>query len=169
MKTSFDSRACKFIHDIYPFIKNCHDVESFQKQVRIYNSVTHRKVKVAYGMARICLICSDYCIKIDYSSYGCETYGGCENEYQFYRFAQKEGYDYLFAKVVKVEIFNKEWYIMERINNIGLEEYECNYAEELVSYEESDWLKTYCHDLHNENFGFKNGRCIIIDYAMNHI
>lgn len=167
MKSSIEQRATKFVHDIYPFIKNCKSVGDYIERVAIYNKVTHRKVKVCNGAVRVCFVLSDYCVKIDFNAYGADCYGGCEDEYNFYKYAEEVGYDYLFAYINKIEVCGRTWYVMERINNTCSEDYEWEYAENLVDVDECAWLQQNCQDLHNNNFGFKNGRVVIVDYAYN--
>jgi hypothetical protein len=168
MKSSMEQRAKKFIQSIYPFIKNCEYPEDYRKRVHAYNEITHRHVEVHNGMSRVCLVLSDYCVKIDINRSRTDSYGGCESEYTLYQIAVNEGYDYLFARVEAVEACGRTWYVMERVGNIGLSKYSSTYAYELVSVGEATWLDLHCCDLHNENFGFRNGRIIIVDYAMNY-
>lgn len=168
MKSSMEQRAKKFIQSIYPFIKNCEYPDEYIARVSAYNRITHRHVEVHYGMARVCLVLSDYCVKIDINHSRVSIYGGCEDEYRFYQFAKDEGYDYLFARVEAVEACGRTWYVMERVGRIGLYKYDSTYAPELVDGDEETWLNLYCGDLHNENFGFKQGRLVIVDYARNY-
>jgi hypothetical protein len=42
-----------------------------------------------------------------------------------------------------------------------------DYYMEFVTSEEQDWLDDHIHDLHSGNYGFKNGKLVIVDYAWN--
>ena len=164
MKSSYEVRARLFIEKVFPFIEDCEEPNEYAKAIKRYNKLYHRKVHVDYGMTRVVLITSDYVIKIDYGTSGC-IWGSCRNEYQVYKLAERDGYDYLFAKITPVAFKGRVFYIMPRIHGIGSSRSDGYDVDEWLTEEENDWLNVHCRDLHHENYGWHNYRPVIIDYA----
>lgn len=166
MKSSYEVRARRFLHEIYPFIKDCVTCGDYCLAVDKFNEVFHRAVRVRHGLTRIAIITSDYVIKIDCGNpINIMRFGGCESEYYKYRKAVKDGYGYLFAKISPAMCGSKVAYIMPRIPDVGSEHsgYEDIYY--WLSQEENDYVYDLCQDLHYENYGWKNGYPVIVDYA----
>ena len=165
MITSYEVRARKFANDIYPYINNCKSPFEFETAVSRFNRINHRAVRVAYGQTRVALITSDYVLKIDYGTRS-SLFGGCENEYQAYQKAYHDGFAYLFAKISPVMVKERVFYIMPRIERIGIEFNGFDEAWDVVkSDDERDYLYDNFSDLHHENFGWKHGKPVIVDYA----
>ena len=164
MKSSYQARAQRFIKDFYPYIENCYDRRAFQRATNVFNYERHRKVSMQYGMTRIAFITSDYVIKIDFATDPdvFDRFGDCEQEIKVYEEAENDGYDYLFAKIERYEYMGRYFYIMPRVYGIGKEEDDADY---LVSDDEFQWLYEHVCDLHNKNYGWKNGHIVIFDYA----
>ena len=164
---NYELRAQDFIKAIFPYIVNANnDLYRISIGIDAYNTNFNRKVRMCHGIARVALIASDYVVKFDYNKEECAQYGGCKDEYEFYNLAESEGFGYLFAKTSKFSYKGHDFYIMPRINGIGKE---CNYfreADEFMTYEEVHWCISHkLADLHYKNYGFRNGKVCIIDYA----
>lgn len=164
MKSNYQTRAQKFVRDFYPYIQNCYDRRAFQQATNVFNYEHRRKVKMAYGMTRIAFITSDYVIKINFAKEKemFERFGDCEQEIETYEEAEQDGYEYLFAKIERYEYMEHYFYIMPRVYGIGTREED---ADCLVSDDEGNWLYEHVCDLHNKNYGWKNGHIVIFDYA----
>lgn len=168
MKSDYRVRARHFLETIYPLLDGCWGSPSECRRIMYrYNRQKSRKVIVCNGVSRIAIITSDYVIKFDYNEYEVIRVGGCQSEVEFYQFAKKEGFGYMFAEITPFEYMGRTFYIMPRINGIGRKEY-C-YAEEFFEGEERDFLDRYLHDLHDENYGWYHGVPVIFDYACNNL
>ena len=163
-KSDYISRAQRFIHQISQYIDaDSLYVDDFNYAVAKYNRTYHRHVIFAHGATRFALITSDYVVKVDYDEWQISRFGGCENELSIYTQACNDGMEYLFAEITPYSYHGITYYIMPRIGGIGRYEED---AWEYMTEEESDWC--YSHglfDLHNENYGWKNGEIILIDYG----
>lgn len=162
MKNSYEVRAKKFIRMIDPYIGKYDDVDSIKYAVGLFNQRYHRAVQFTSGYTRCVLITSDYVIKIDYRTDS--QFGNCETELNMYERAIKDGFDYLFAKIERYTYNNHDYYIMPRIK--GIEKYEDD-VYEYLNCQENAYLYEMVEDLHNGNYGWKNGYPVIIDYACN--
>lgn len=163
-RTDYLTRAKRFIRMIEPYLRDggLENKWKAEKAIQNFNRRYSRKVMVAAGLTRIVFISSDYVVKVDY---GCENiwFGGCENEVSVYEKAKKDGYDYLFAPITRYEYGGQNWYIMPRIGGIGRYEYN---AFSFLTWEECEWVEAHIGDLHEYNYGWRNNRPVIFDYAM---
>ena len=164
MKSSYVMRARRFAAMVYPFIRNCSTIDEYNSAVARFNLVYHRNVRLAHGQTRIALITSDYVLKIDYGKKQ-GRFGGCVNECRAYQKAWNDGYAYLFARISPVMVNECVFYIMPRIEKIGAEFNDYSDACEFVTDEEREYLWDNFCDLHYNNFGWKNGHPVIVDYA----
>lgn len=164
MKSSYVVRARRFANDLYPFVKDCKTVDEYALAVEKYNSVKHRAVKVFSGATRVVFVTSDYALKVDYGK-KVDIFGGCENECRAYAKVYRDGFAYLFARISPVMVNERVFYIMPRVERIGAKYNGWDQAWEKVNNEESDYLDANFCDLHYENYGWKNGKPIIVDYA----
>lgn len=163
--SSYEMRAIRFIQQIFPYIDNCHTVEQYDNAVDRFNSVYNRSVICNSGSARVALITSDYVIKIDYNPQNVRRWGGCAEEWRFYSRAYQEGFAYLLAKIKPYYYRGQVFYIMPRVNGVGSRWHD---ADEYLTQRERDWCdEVGLKDLHMENYGWKNGHVVIIDYAAN--
>ena len=163
MRNSYEVRAQKFIRKIYPYIMDCDELEEIEEAVDIFNAEYHCHVKFAHGMTRFVLICSDYVIKVDYDPIEIENFGGCEDEVFMYETAEKEGFDYLLAKITRYDYSGMPFYIMPKIKGICKTWYDADYY---MSDEEINWCNRHdLHDLHCFNYGWKNKHIVLIDYG----
>lgn len=155
------------------FIKELYEVKgknTFKKNYGVRRIVAEylslhprRRVKVEEGAARTAIITSDYVIKIDT---GCpDTYGGCEQEMEFYDYACDFGMEYLLAKPTRFKYKRMNFYIYPRAKVYADMMRPKRWYDELT-YNEQLFVDEI-DDLHAGNIGFLHGRLCIIDYAMN--
>lgn len=167
MKNSYEVRAQKFIQKIFPIIKDImREPYEVEDVIKTFNNLHHRKIRVCYGDARIALLTSDYVVKFDYDYENVEEIGGCENEIELYAQAVEDGFDYLFAKIERYDYNGQSFYIMPRIDHIGEYRNLFHYADYYMTNKERCWCEDHnLTDLHCNNYGFRNGRICIVDYA----
>lgn len=169
MKTPYTYRAEKFIKILFPYIQ-----KELEKEVRSpidtleciqsFNEEKKRKVILNSGTSRMVFISSDYVVKVDLKE---ETWAGTsEDEYKMYLFAQKEGFDYLFAPSTRIEYNGHFFYVMPRAHNIDEWRDEDYFYKEL-SEEEYDFISGFICDIHGGNFGYLHQKLVLIDYAWN--
>ena len=159
MRNSYEVRAQKFIQQIAPYLEKVIDHDDREYAVNLFNLDHNRRVSYAHGMTRYALITSDYVVKVDYAI---TRWGNSEDEMEIYKEAVEDGFDYLFAKISRYDYNGTSYYIMPRIYGIGKKWYD---ADEYLTDEERDWVYDHVCDLHNENYGWKDGRVVIFDYA----
>ena len=165
MKSDYKVRARHFLEEIWPYIENCgNEPYQYRQAMRKYNFRKSRHVLVGSGCVRVALVTSDYVIKFDYCPEEARCVGGCADEYNFYQFAQEKGYGYLFAETTPFEFHGRTFYIMPRIEGIGRYE---NYVQDYLNDDDRDFVEEYLYDMHEENYGWKNGYPVIVDYACN--
>lgn len=166
MKSDYRERACRFIHSIFPYIKDVlYDVDEIEERIERYNWDKSRKVQVMWGSARIALITSDYVVKWDYDFDNVNSIGGCEDEYNAYEQAKADGFEYLLAETTLTVIHNVVFSIMPRINNIGPRHHKGDIYAYLTPTEWA-WVQQFDRDLHHYNWGIRHGKACIIDYAL---
>ena len=165
MKNSYVVRAQKFIKQILPFLSDMHDPSIVDREVWEFNFKHNRKVKVDYGAVRICLITSDYVVKWDYDEEYVLECGGCEKEFEVYDEVKADGYEYLFAESNRFEYQGMVFNIMPRIKRTGYRDKKMDIGD-LLTMDEWNYVRyNITNDLHRGNWGLKNGRPVIIDYA----
>lgn len=169
IKTDYEVRAKAFIKEFAPYLKGIRVTRS--NSYRIYDAVRRfnvdkkRNVKVASGASRIALITSDYVVKLDF---GTTWAGNSKTEMLGYQQAQKDGYEYLLAKISLYKCCNRSFFIMPR----------ARVAETLtwrgqkrlwdkLTEDERRYIHDNFEDLHENNWGSLNGKLILIDYAWN--
>lgn len=162
---SYIERAQDFVKEIYPYLQAFgYGYWGAKQAIKTFNEQTGRKVKFSHGCVRIAMITSDYVVKYDFDADEAACLGGGEDEVSFYEIAKAEGYAYLFAQVTRFVYEGHYFYIMPRIKGIS----ERNYwhADHWMTPEEREWCdKHNLSDLHCNNYGFRNGKVCIIDYA----
>lgn len=161
MKNDYEVRAQKFIRQIFPYLEGCRNNHSEREYaVWAFNNDYNRKVMYEHGMTRYALITADYVVKVDYA---CTRWGNSEDEMELYEEAVQDGFEYLFAKISRYMYQDRVFYIMPRIHGIGSK---CYDADEYMTAFEADWCCDHglC-DLHNHNYGWKDGHVVIFDYA----
>ena len=165
MKSDYRIRAKKFLRSIFPYIDGyMRNFDDILYQVGKYNEDKKRHVIVTCGSARIALITSDYVIKWDYDNDNVEEIGGCNDEYFAYQEAAKEGYEYLLAEATLIEYNGFSFVIMPRIKRIGRDSNGGD-IEVYLTYDEYNWVKKFNKDIHSYNWGIRDGKACLIDYA----
>ena len=160
MRNSYEVRAQKFIQQIAPYLEKVIDHDDREYAVNLFNLDHNRRVSYAHGMTRYALITSDYVVKVDYAI---TRWGNSEDEMEIYKEAVEDGFDYLFAKISRYDYNGTSYYIMPRIH--GVSTAGC-FAWEFMTAEEEAWCKEIgLSDLHEDNYGFRNGHVCLIDYA----
>ena len=169
IKTDYEVRAKAFIKEFAPYLKGIRVTRSnsykIYDAVRRFNVDKKRNVKVASGASRIALITSDYVVKLDF---GTTWAGNSKTEMLGYQQAQKDGYEYLLAKISLYKCCNRSFFIMPR----------ARVAETLtwrgqkrlwskLTEDERRYIRDNFEDLHENNWGSLNGKLILIDYAWN--
>ena len=162
---NYIERAKDFIEEIYPYIKDQMYPFHINAGLREFNTTHSRNVKCYHGCARMALLTSDYVVKFDYDEDEVECLGGCENEVSMYAWASRQGFGYLFAEITPYEYAGRTFYIMPRIRYITDR---IEYAQDFMTDDERQWCDLHdIDDLHSFNYGFRNGKVCIIDYACN--
>ena len=164
MKSGYEVRARLFANALYPFVCDCKTVEDFENAALEFNETFHRHVRVCAGQTRVVFITSDYVVKLDYGNRG-RIWGDCATERKAYLRACKDGFGYLFAKTTPIMVNEMVFYAMPRIDRIGTEYNGWDDAFDRVNGKEYDYLMKYFRDLHCENYGWKRGKIVIVDYA----
>ena len=163
MRNSYEVRAERFIHQIYDYICDCKTLRQFESAVFWFNKDHNRKVTFSHGLTRVCFITSDYVVKYDFGTkHNISDFGSCESEIRMYECAERAGFAYLLAKPTPVRYHGKTFCIMPRIYGIERRDEDVNY---FLTEEENDWIIDHIFDLHNQNYGWKNRRPVIFDYA----
>ena len=161
---SYIERAKDFVQQIYPYIGEWESPYGVSNDVDDFNEQNHRKVIMRHGIARIAFITSDYVVKYDFDPEEVAVVGGCENEVELYEVAVAEGFGYLFAEITRFPYRGRNFYIMPRIRGINGDSW--NHADYYMTDEENAWCDRHnLSDLHCNNYGFRNGKVCIIDYA----
>lgn len=159
IKNNYKVRAQKFVRDIFPYLVD-EDFLDYSNAIIKFNQKNHRRVKEAHGSTRQCLISSDYVVKINLVKDSC--WGTSEDElYNWEKFYSKCEFADHFAPISKYTYEGHDFYIMPRIPNVG------KYCEDEL-FEDGkfgEYCQTKVSDIHREQFGKKNGKFIIIDYA----
>ena len=169
MKTPYTYRAEKFIKILFPYIKEELEKE-FRSIVKMDNCVNNfnnqkkRRVLFNCGASRAVFINNDYVVKVDIKPKSWA--GNCEDEYRMYKFAQRKGFDYLFAPITRIEYYGYFFYIMPRVHNISIWRDEEDFYKNLDE-KEYDFINDFINDIHGGNFGYLNKKMVLIDYAWN--
>lgn len=159
--TDYITRATKFIKQFHPYTVQ---YETYRKAVRMFNTDYHRHVRLKSGATRVAFITSDYVVKVDEGEeWKIREFGNCAKEYETYQFMVEHGYASYFARVDKVEYKGVCYYVMPLVKGIGKREGEA--WEWITDDDASDFITAYVDDLHDGNYGWKDGHPVIFDYA----
>lgn len=169
IKNDYEVRAKKFIKEFAPYLKGIRITKSnfyaICEAVRRFNVDKKRNVKVASGASRIALITSDYVVKLDL---GTTWTGNSKTEMLGYQQAQKDGYEYLLAKISLYKYRNRSFFIMPRARVATTLTWQ---SQERLWYKLTEDERRYLYgnfkDLHRNNWGSLNGKLVLIDYAWN--
>lgn len=167
MKSDYRSRAIRFLRAIIPYLDNdIFNPDEVEEKICEFNRAKNRKIVVSWGSARIALITSDYVIKWDYDRDNVHEIGGCADEYYAYQQAKEQGFGYLLAESTLIMVNDIEFSIMPRISYVGPQYHYKGSIENYLTEEEFDWLTRFSKDLHHYNWGIRQGKACVIDYAM---
>lgn len=163
---SYADSAREFLNN---YVNELDDMRKHFGVCRFRDFAYNHEMIFSAGMTRIVLIGYDFVIKIDkprddVGSWA--AFGNCYQEYNNYKKATKDGYEYLFAEITKIKVGHHFYYIMPRVDTNHTCEDD---AWELdgLSEEESDYLSSNFMDLHELNYGFDDfGNLKIFDYAV---
>lgn len=161
MKTDYKVRAEKFAHVLVKLFADCEDLGDFYEAVEEYNDTHHNcNMLCDHGISRVAIMRSDYVIKFhrraDFDSWAGDSY----SERRVYEKAVEAGYAYLLAETTLKNIDGVDVAIMPRIKGVGSTSlYDCTTPAELR------WLRNNVGDLHANNYGRRNGKICVIDYA----
>lgn len=122
-------------------------------------------VSFCCGSSRFVLVGKNFVIKWDYDEEVLDEIGGCEDELKLYKEVRHTTYNYLFAPCMKIKVYERYFYIMPRIENIGKRAHGNKTIENFLTMDELLFLQSKVGDLHGENWGLKNNKPVIIDYA----
>lgn len=166
MKSDYRVRATKFLRSLWRYLceVDIMDMDEVQWAVDKYMADhPSRRVDVCSGSARVAIITSDYVIKWDYDAEIAEEIGGCEAEQWIYLNAKRAGFGYLFAETTPLEYEGYDFVIMPKIPNVQKRKGDIRNH---LNYYETEYIKSIrLIDLHSYNWGIKNNRPVIIDYA----
>lgn len=160
MKTDYRVRAEKFARTVAKEFTNCKTVYDFENTAKAYNKAHHCAMKIKNGASRVVIIRSDYVIKFPRPDYQNNWAGNNETEKMVYDKAVKDGFAYLLAEITLIDIDGVKVAIMPRIKEIGK-----YYWDQNLTNEERWWVCNHIGDLHGRNYGYRDGKICIIDYA----
>lgn len=172
MKSDYRVRARKFLKSFWKYLVTVDLHDMYQVEYALQRYVCDhpsRRVDLCSGSARMALVTADYVIKWDYDEENIEEIGGCDSEQWVYENAKRAGFAHLFAEVTPYYFEGYEFVIMPRIPNIGRVAHErlhCMDISEMLTEAEEDYINSiHLTDLHSYNWGIKNHKPVIIDYA----
>lgn len=166
MRNNYVVRARKFYDSVYNDICMYEEPCQYIKYFKYWNKEHNRRVIVSFGSTRVCLITSDYVIKIDYN--GESYFGNSESEARAYKRACMCGAEDAFCPIR--QIADNAWVMPRcRVNDEFDDEDTARYKVEKfyarLSYKESAFIENHIQDIHEGNVGYYNGRIVLIDYA----
>ena len=173
MKKSYIERAMHMAELLSSYMENGNKNESIYVRCKMaafeYNR-RHSRSAMCFdnGSTRFAFIISDYVLKVDYREI--KSFGNSETELEAWDFICENGMEEYFAEITKYTSKSGiTFYIMPRIKNVGEYDegwlFETLYETDIVAY---DFIQDNFCDFHENNFGIKNGRPVIIDYAWNY-
>lgn len=169
IKNDYEIRAKEFVKEFAPYLKGIRVTKpnsyKVHDAVHRFNTDKKRNVKVASGASRIVFITSDYVVKLDF---GTTWAGNSKSEMLGYQQAQKDGYEYLLAKISLYKCRNRSFFIMPRARVAETLTFKGQRRLWLkLTEDERKYIRDNFEDLHDNNWGSLNGRPVLIDYAWN--
>lgn len=164
MKRTYEERGAKFAEVLAKRFEGCVTLDDFRREICRYNMTHARKLNWDHGVSRIAILRADYVIKFDFNptgSFSDGRAGNCFSEEAVYARAVADGMEHLLAKTTVLTLHGLTCSIMPRIKGVGT----TICWERTVTPEEEDWLYDNLNDLHMNNYGFRNGKICVIDYA----
>lgn len=133
----------------------------YEAVARRFNARWGTNIVVAAGASRVVFIGDDFVVKIDRH---CEE-GTCDTEMNRYEEAREEGME---EYLLPMEVYVRKglnFYIMPRAVAAFEELGEDAILENFVSTDVFNWLYDFVYDLHWWNWGFWEGRAVVLDYS----
>lgn len=125
-------------------------------------------IEYAHGAVRFVFVGEDFVIKLNYGDKNrIKWAGGCLEEYKCYKQFEADNMDYLLCPLTKIKGGHHFYYVMPRATVAYEEELDEDDYWRNISPDEAEYINRYVNDIHNENFGFYEDRCVLIDYAWN--
>ena len=173
MKKSYIERAMRMAEILSSYMDNYSKTEPIyskcNRAAEEYN-IRHKHSSMGFenGSTRLAFVISDYVLKVDYQTI--HSFGNSESELKAWDFIRKNGMEEYFAEITKYTSKSGiTFYIMPRIKHVGEYDeeslFEALYETDIVAY---SFIQDYFYDFHENNFGFKNGHPVMIDYAWNY-
>ena len=159
---TYQMRAYLYIKTMFEYVNNWRDWNDIIEATDKVFWHTGKQASVECGSARIVIVGEDFAVKWDYDECIKEI-GGCEDEFQKYKVSLSSGYSYLLAPVFRFSYRERYFYVMPKATNIGNGK-DIRLA---IRQDEYKWLTANVGDLHSWNWGFIDGKPIVIDYACN--
>lgn len=166
MKKSYIERAQNFMIRYIKWCERNYYSYNEKETIMFYCNLRSNSrilVKFAGGSCRASFITSDYCIKIEFKGTHADEYGGNDSEiWAWENYINGSGFEYLFAKPTEFSYNGCYCEIMPRIKGVGMGSCDVyNY----LNTKEIEFVEKHFDDMHLYNYGFKNRRPVIIDYA----
>lgn len=159
---SYIDNAIRFLEVFAGECNSIKNQDAVRKALGRCNLKLHYRAKFNYGCTRYVIIGKDWAAKWDYIDDD-SGFGGCEDEVAMYNYAKNDGYEYLLAKPTKVKVSSYTFYIYPRATVLGI--HSGHELEEVLNEVEIEYLTNNILDIHDENWGYIDGRPVIIDYA----
>ena len=164
MKFDYVERATEFISDFIDFIngktEHLYDCFWLCKDINRYNKTLGIKATYDSGLTRHVILNEDYVIKWDKNPERASRFGGCENEVEKYKEAERDEMAYLLAPITPIEVDGMSFYVMPKVDYVA----EADIYEYLTK-KEMIWVNDNLDDIHGENWGWYDGEIMIFDYA----
>ena len=156
--STYEERGTKFAKFLAELFANCYELEDFEEVISAYNKTHKNRLKYRHGVSRIAILRSDYVIKFNY---GDEDFAGdCVSEARVYAKAVEAGMEHLLAKTTVLYLNGLICSVMPRIKGVGSHRGWNN-----LTLREKAWLGANINDLHRNNYGYKNRKICVVDYA----
>ena len=159
---TYQMRAYLYIKAMFEYVNDWHNWNDIMEATEKTFWHTGKQATVECGSARMVIVGKDFAVKWDYDECVNEI-GGCEDEFQKYKISLSSGYSYLLAPVFRFSYRERYFYVMPKATNIGSGK-DIRLA---IRQDEYKWLTANVGDLHSWNWGFLNGKPVVIDYACN--
>ena len=128
------------------------------------NIINDSNIHFSAGISRVAIIdkLNKRVYKFDYGF--CGVCGSCETEYNLYHdiISRDKTLIDFFAPIDKI---NENVYVMPYIEDVGNARY--GTIDYYLTEEEYKHIRQYVKDMHRGNFGFIDGKPVLIDYAFN--
>ena len=159
---SYVVRAYYFAKYIFSRVNNIYNEGEVIDAMNEARKHFHLHANFTFGSSRYAIVTKDFVIKWDRND--CYEIGLCEDELRMYEWSVKCGYEYLLAKITPIYFNNMFFYVMPTILKTDPRENGGDISDYLDEMEYW-WVQSNIRDLHGYNWGLKDDRPVIIDYA----